>query len=842
MSIQRASVVLPTDRLADMGLDYDHAVASNLLAIWAVAWHPRLIATTGAIPAIRSVGSLLEMTDIASELLLVPSLTWADDVTTWRDNLPVDQQPFVPLLTEITDRDEAWQIIEQNAGDRLVGRSLPDGLVAEFYALGFAYFQIEMLTRVMSYQSVAEESRIVASVVAAANKALDGEPIDDDLAAAYDALTQCRNHYYPVDFYLVDVTLATESVVGESLTRALAESHQRNLLLTGELAEHIATMHPSTAAAIKSAVADGRLEVIGGSQTGGDLSRFGAEELLADLIVARESIAQLAAAPRSFANFDGVVAPLVPKLAEGLGYHGVLMTNFAGHVLPPLYPPRCRWQGLDGTRVEALVVSPLDRTDVGTMLRFSELLSQAMDNDLVATLVLAGWPGEMAPHFDDLKVIARRSEVLGRFVKLNDYFTTTTSVDRIESLATSYYRGSPARQPAAKSNASELGLFALASATSKPVEASEWARLLGLETTDAASADGWLYINASPNARSGFGSHCVLKPVEPWGFSWQPSPTPQPPLPIVEGLLLRNELLELELSETSSGIASLRLYSARGTQLSQKLVLLGGDEFQIAFDGHAIVESVPSTGCIESQMRVVDRTGKVQLSITQTCRVIRNSAEVQLSWSIQQIENPLPSSLRLASRVAWRDQTAGVNWECQDISLPVQQAKIAATSWIHVDTRPAALTLSTSIPCEHRRVGLNWLDTFVPVESISSEPFSLRLAMQRTLPADARQFACIPTVGKPTQQAGWWLHVSSPSVALTHIEPLGDYRFLIRLLETSGEQRQCRLDTWSGIAEARIVDHCGNDTETLAIEAGTARLQLAGYEFAQIALKLAVVN
>ncbi len=840
MQIHQVCVVLSTDRLADMGLDYDGDIASNLLALWTVAWHPRLIATTGSIPTIRSVDSLLAATEIEGELQLVPSLTWGDDVATWRDNLSSEQQRLVPELSKATLRDEIWRIIAGNIGDRLAGGSVSDSDAAEFYALGYAYFQIEMLTRVMSYQSVAEESQIVASVVSAAKKVLAGEPIDEELAAAYDGLTQCRNHYYPVDFYLVDVTLLAAGLLDQPLRNSLTELHEQNLLLTGEMAEQIVHSHAETASAIKRAVAEGRLELIGGSQAGGDLNRFGAEPLLADLLAAHASLAQLAATPRSFANFDGVVAPLIPKLSAALGYHGVLVTNFAGQRLPPLYPPRCRWQGLDGTSIEALVASPLDRADLGTMLRFSELLSQAMDNDLVATLVLAGWPGETAPYFEDLKVIARRSEVLGRFVKLSDYFTTTTSADRIESLATSYYRGASSRVLTVANSSIEHGLFTLASgnsAATQAVDPAAWARLLGIEATDTANADGWLYVNFSPNSRSHFGSQCSLRPVKPWGFAWEPTVLPPPPVPIADGTSLRNELLEFDLSETNGGIASLRLHQARGTQLSQKLMLLGSDEFQLAFDGHTNVESFPRKGCIESRMRIVNRSGKTLLSLIQSCRVIRNSAEVDLTWRVESKSEPFPAGLRLASRVAWRDQSAGVSWECQGIALPVHGDKIAPTAWVHVDSQPTGITLSTSLPCQHHRVELNWLDTQLPLEPMVYEPFTVRLAMQRTLPIDGGGQVCIPTRGQPAQREGWWLHLSSPSIAVTHIEPVADGEMLIRVLETSGHQRQCRLDTWTGIAEGRIVDHCGNHVESLAIEAGTARLHLAGYEFAQIVMR-----
>jgi hypothetical protein len=843
MPVRRVALVLPSDRLADLGLDYQGDAAANLLAAWTTLWHPQLLATTGTIPTIRAVDSLFGGADLDGELLVVPAVTWGDDVDSWRQTLSATAQQLVPSIHESTDRTAIWQSIAQGLDASQSNTDNPppaanavsSELAAEFYALGFAYFQIEMLTRVMRYGPLGETTSMATHAVEAARAAIAGDDIDRPLAAAYDSLTQSRNHYYPVDFHLIDVTLADERLLAEPLRRAVARGHAKNLLLAGQLAERIAAEHAATAEAIGSAIRSGSLELIGGSYFGGNLARLSPEQLLADLRRAGTARRLLTSTPGAFANFDGVVAPLLPNLIEQLGYHGVLGANFCGAALPPLYPPRCRWRGIDCTGVEALTTVPLDRGDAGTMLKLSHYLAEAMDNDLTATVVLAGWPAAETPFFDDLCRVAARSDVLGHFCRLSDYFTTTTSADRVESLAASYYRAPQQMQPEAQ--APTPGLLALAGgvATGDGTDQQLWADLFGLTVGDPATAAGWLVVNATNQPAYAAGSAALLRGVPAWGFSWEAAQAPPPPVPLSEQQQLRNSELELQLADTG-GIGGVVLHRYRGTQLSQKLVLVGDEELQLGFDGHQPPEA-SDRGCrATSRYRIIDRQGATLAHVVQTCQLSLVGAELRLHWHISDVSPELPTHVQLASRIAWRDQAATVSSLHQGLWLPTTSSRMAGTRAIRIDGSPTPLTLAFDRPLDHRRSELNWLDSWLPVAEGPAVAAAIRFANHS--PWQPTGVVRIPTRGRLDQSHGWWLHFSSPHVMATAIEPVDSRTFDLRIVETSGHERRCKIATWRAIESAALVDLEGNDIEQLAIDEGAAMVPLAGYDYRQVRLVL----
>ena len=97
-------------------------------------------------------------------------------------------------------------------------------LAADFLALGFCRLQVELLTRQMRYSTNIDETHFQSEAVAAARAAAAGdEPAArEHLQRCFDTLHDSRKHFYPVDVYLLDLTLTASTTLGKALVAELA--------------------------------------------------------------------------------------------------------------------------------------------------------------------------------------------------------------------------------------------------------------------------------------------------------------------------------------------------------------------------------------------------------------------------------------------------------------------------------------------------------------------------------------------------------------------------------------------------------------------------------------------
>ena len=86
---------------------------------------------------------------------------------------------------------------------------------------------------------------------------------------------------------------------------------------------------------------------------------------------------------------------------------------------------RLRWEGIDGTTVEALFRVPVDASRAEGFLRLPHALSGAADMDNQPTVIFAHWPGNTSPWYEDIHRARRYTTVLGSFLTLPDYFERT---------------------------------------------------------------------------------------------------------------------------------------------------------------------------------------------------------------------------------------------------------------------------------------------------------------------------------------------------------------------------------------------------------------------------------
>jgi len=256
--ISRLIQLLPCARLQDFPTHLNGHLAAGVLANWTAAWHPSLISATGSAPIVFGT----DKTSVEDEHEQDPDLDSFEnepdepppsfDAEFWRDSLV-----FVPeislesivqgfaakavgenarLITGMTDRNEiiqrAFHLVDAPAAPEQTSNGL-EGRVQDFYALAYAYLQIQLLTRKIRFSSnldqVAFDKRLVAAAKAFSDS--DDSLCDAEINSCYDLLLEEKNNYYPVKPTLIDLVLTTPKTVGARFEKETDGKHVVNFLM-----------------------------------------------------------------------------------------------------------------------------------------------------------------------------------------------------------------------------------------------------------------------------------------------------------------------------------------------------------------------------------------------------------------------------------------------------------------------------------------------------------------------------------------------------------------------------------------------------------------------------------
>ena len=152
-------------------------------------------------------------------------------------------------------------------------------------ALGYCYLEIELLTRQMRYSSNLDETYFKGTAVAAAVAAVEGnvELAREKLSACFSVLAEERDHYYPVDAFIIDLNLTAATTLGSALESELKRPSPTNVLLSADLLAEMAAKHPATLAALREGLEAKRVSLIGGEATETRLPLLSHESIVAEL-------------------------------------------------------------------------------------------------------------------------------------------------------------------------------------------------------------------------------------------------------------------------------------------------------------------------------------------------------------------------------------------------------------------------------------------------------------------------------------------------------------------------------------------------------------------------------
>lgn len=630
MTFKDLIVLLPCQSLESLSLERNADEAQQILSAWTSLYHPAVLAQAPGMPRWVSAESPPE--DATSSLIVIPECAESSLPEGW---LGTAEKAGARVIRRQTDRRELIAAALEGIPGSDSWPSTP--LADEFLALGFCHLIIELLTRQLRYMSNLDSERFYRHTADALQQTIEGDlsAAREHLRSAFDRLTEAREYFYPVQTYLLDLTLVAETTLGDRLRRELAREGPVNLLLSGAVVEHLAREDQGLLALLREALDRGSATLVGGEYEERELPLLTPEAVVEQFERGLNAYERcLGHRPKVFGRRRFGLTPILPQVLKNFGFDGALHFTLDDGRFPTGNQSKIRWEGIDGTEVDALARVPweVDRPD--NFLRLPTRLGNTLDTDQGSTIVFAHWAGQTSPWYEDLRRMGQYCPALGKFVSLTSYFESTHYSGQTVRYAADKYRSPYLSQEIEAETAdpisrwvqyhrqSVLASDAQAMRTMNDLvrgEASgeprgqnpnpDAARELActLAGSQSGGTAGRLYLNprshrvrwpaefpaseAMPSvvppilaAAESKGSKQVLLETPPMGFAWVGSGTPaastdNPPTPakpeqeplVAEENGLRNEFFQARISPTTGAIQSIQNYSIRGNRLAQQI-------------------------------------------------------------------------------------------------------------------------------------------------------------------------------------------------------------------------------------------------------------------------------
>ncbi len=350
----------------------------------------------------------------------------------FRDSVDVKRADAVHMLLQrlalkpIPGSDKQSTLLDAKRETSLTNDSNLDSLAMDFFALGYGWLQVRLMTLHVRYSTNLDNDVFDSVLIQAASawNQQDHKTASEKLTRCFDLLLEEKNNYYSVDPELIDLVLVEPSTVDSKLDPQLSANHPINLLCSGRTVEHIKNAMPETCDKMKARLADGLLTVVGGIERELPSSLIPLESQLRQLRIGGRTFESvvLENQPKTFARRQFGLTSMTPGFLEQLDYEGACHMTFDGGTLPDVHGSSMRWVGEDAQTIPALSGIPLDANNSRPFLDLGIQIAKQIDDEHVSTVVFAHWPGRYCETYQDLIRITKYGPLLGDFVGLDDYF------------------------------------------------------------------------------------------------------------------------------------------------------------------------------------------------------------------------------------------------------------------------------------------------------------------------------------------------------------------------------------------------------------------------------------
>ncbi len=455
MPLQRLIIVQPCYSLEDLPRNLDQGSAADYHACWTSLWHPAFLVTVSGLPEWkRSDSSSL---DVQSSLILVPKASESHLDSTLRERIELGDNL---LLHSLGDRQGNLNAVAQALGVSLIDRELVASFESvdiansipprspitcrSFFALGFAYLQLHVLTRKVHYNTNLDQTLFHEQVTQAAQGFLndDAQETERWLQSCYDQISQERDRYFSQQANLIDLTLVVGTTLGSSMIQQLQQQHEQNFLISADNLSKLKSANPDAFEFLVSKANQEEISIAGGLEKESAHPWLGQGTLLRDLrsgIAAYETLG-LKQKPTAFSRLTGGVRPNDAQLYRIAGYPYAVLSAWLDGALPRSDQAKIRWQSADGSTIDAIAAFISDANSALNVLSSGVDLAKQFDYHQVPTLLFAHWPNDYSEAFIDLRLATERTTAFGKWITLARYFEETGQAYSNTTLPTSQFK------------------------------------------------------------------------------------------------------------------------------------------------------------------------------------------------------------------------------------------------------------------------------------------------------------------------------------------------------------------------------------------------------------------
>ena len=426
MTYQDVVVLHPGHGLEDFPTDLPDDQSAGLLNAFAVVWHPALLAAVKVLP--RECRADDPPASSEGRLILVPAACEDRLPEGWIDQARSETGTIVSGLSQRED------LVNAILRPPELSATIDAEIVADFFALGTCRLLLELLTRRMHHFGSMDEGHLQREAIAAAEAAVVGDLVAarTRLKAAFELLTEARERFYPVECYLLDLCLLIPRLADAHLTRELAGSKPKSVLATASDFDAILHEKPEFREQFQRAFDSGAVDLLGGEWHERPVPILPLTSTLREFELGHRSFQRtLNRTPTTWARRRYGFATLVPQILRRYGYQAALHIALDDGIYPDAEQSKIRWEGCDGSVIDATTQIPLAGDSAASYLRFPSRMAESMQQDQTAAVIWARWPEVKSPFWNDLERIHQYSPVLGRFVSFRDFFEHTEDPGRV---------------------------------------------------------------------------------------------------------------------------------------------------------------------------------------------------------------------------------------------------------------------------------------------------------------------------------------------------------------------------------------------------------------------------
>lgn len=482
MNYQRLVFVLPCYGLDDFPETMQELEAIDFLGAWTSLWHPSLLLLANSLPEWKRADS--HSLDIQDAIIVCPQVAQSKIDPPLIERFALSNCIYIPSQGNRTATlAKIFEVLQANANasDSIKSEDSPQYIeskqdiegrppekdsatssddsetpreltlpqegsttpdfqekFADFFAFGYAYLQIHLLTRKLRYSSTLDQPLLTEQAIEASRELLSGNMDECErwLQSCFDQLAQERDHYYSQSAYLIDLNLLAPTTLGKKLTKQLSEERSQNFLASASLLAQLKKEQASNFESLQVKISEGKAGMAGGLVEELPIPLLTPIDMRRTLREAQDAYRSLGVQPpKVFGRFEPGVTPDLSMALRQSGYQGMLLIDWNGSAYPQGNQAKITWEAADGTGLDSIANFVIDAGSTSSFVALGARFGSQLDHHQVPTVLLAHWPGSASDAMEDLIRCTRRSPALGIWTTLDDYFSTTQRPYHQERLA-----------------------------------------------------------------------------------------------------------------------------------------------------------------------------------------------------------------------------------------------------------------------------------------------------------------------------------------------------------------------------------------------------------------------